>query len=351
MPQAPGENPEQWLSIKLQNYYPNPPQEALEALAQAVTSGHAPEGEPLFDNPFCLDDLLVFDDQTLREIVTSGAPGVQIDDLARSLRDAPALQQRVTAALPWQQRARFQALLRQPASPPAIAAARRRLLDHLFWELTYWKTPELYEELIEGERLHPDLFRRLCPDLCGKIILDAGAGSGRATFACLHQGARHVYAVEPSPGLLRLLEDKAARSGAYQITPLRGRFDALPLDEQSVDTSLACSAFTAEPDQGGEAGLAELKRVTRRGGKIILIWPRPADFRWLAAHGFHYVALPMPEEPRVRFRSWDSAWRVARRFYARRPAVTSHLLHARRPEIPCSLIGANPPHDYCWLSV
>ncbi|HEU5367906.1 MAG TPA: methyltransferase domain-containing protein [Ktedonobacterales bacterium] len=349
---AAGENADNWLETKLERYYPEPQPEAIEELVEAVTSEHAPAGEAWFENPFSLEDLLIFDDETLRDLLASDTPGLGLDDLARSLHDAPApLVERVTRALPKRERARFQALRQQPAPPQAVKVARRRLLDHLFWELTYWKTPDLYEELTEGERLHPDLFRQLRPDLRDNIVLDAGAGSGRATFECLRQGARLVYAVEPSPGLLRLLKNKLARSGVRQIIPLRGRFDALPLDDQSVDTALSCSAFTAEEGQGGEAGLAELKRVTRRGGKIILIWPRPEDYHWLAAHGFQYVALPMPEEPRVRYRSWRSAWRVARRFHARNRALARHLLRSREPEVPYSLLGPNPPHDYCWLAV
>ncbi len=345
---------EQWLETKLQNFYPDPQPEAIEALAETVASEQAPAGESPPDNPFALDDLLIFDEQTLRDLLSSEAPGLGLDDLARGLRDAPApLVERVMRALPRREQARFQAVRQQPVSEQAMETARRQMLDHLFWELTYWKTPDLYEELTEGERLHPDLFRQLRPDLRGKIVLDAGAGSGRATLECLRQGARQVYAVEPSPGLLRLLERKLAQygAGAQQITPLRGRFDALPLDDQSVDTSLACSAFTAEQEQGGEAGLAELQRVTRRGGKIIVIWPRPEDYHWLAEHGFHYAALPLREEPRVRYRSWRSALRVARRFHARNQAVTRHLLRARQPEVPFSLLGPNPPHDYCWREV
>ncbi len=343
---------ENWLKTKLQCYAPQPAQDAVEKLTEAVRLEQTPEGDPPFENPFGLADLLAFDDQALGDIVTSDEPGTTVDDLARSLRDAPApLVERVTQALPRRRQARLRERLRRAAPPREVAAARRQLLDHLFWELTYWKTPELYEELTEGERLHPDLFRQLRPDLRGKVVLDAGAGSGRATFASLRVGAQHVYAVEPSPGLLHLLEEKLARAGAQAITPLRGRFDALPLDDQSVDTALSCSAFTAEPDEGGETGLAELTRVTRRGGKILLIWPRPQDYRWLADHGFHYAALPMPEEFAVRFRSLSSALRVARRFYARDPAVTRRLLRTREPAVPFSLLNANPPHDYCWLQV
>lgn len=342
---------ERWLSTKLRNFYPSPGSETVQALTQAVQEEHGPEQAPLFDNPFQIEDLLVFDDETLRDLLAHELAGLTQTDLALSLQGASArLVERISHALPHQERARFQAALRRTITREEAEAARRRLLDALFWELTYWKTPDLYEELTEGERIHPGIFRQLAPDLRGRQVLDAGAGSGRATFECLRQGAQRVYAVEPSPGLLRLLEGKLARYPARQrITPIQGRFDALPLGEASVDLSLACSAFTVE--QGGEPGLAELKRVTRPGGKVVFIWPRPEDYHWLAARGFQYAALPMPEEPRVSFHSLSSALRAARRFYARQPAVQRYLLRSRRPDVPFSVLGPNPPHDYCWLRV
>ncbi len=311
------------------------------------------ENAPQFANPFHLEDLLVFDEATLRNMLATGAYGLTRRNLAQSLHSAPkAVVQRLLCAMPRRERRRFLAELRQPLAPEEEAAARRHLLDTLFWELTYWKTPELYEELTEGERLHPDIFRQFAADLRGKIVLDAGAGSGRATFECLRQGAAKVYAVEPSPGLLHLLEQKLTGQPArQQVVPLRGRFDALPLPDNSVDTTLSASAFTAEPAQGGEPGLAELQRVTRPGGKIVLIWPRVEDYAWLVEHGFQCVSLPIPQEMRVRFRSLGSALRVARRFYARNPAVRRYLLRTRQPEVPFSVLGTTPPHEYCWLRV
>lgn len=342
---------ERWLSAKLRNFYPRPNPETVRALTLAVHEEHGPAREPLFENPFQIEDLLVFDDETLSDLLAHELASLLAADLACSLHGASArLVEHISHALPHQERGCFRAALCRNVTPAETEAARWRLLDALFWELTYWKTPDLYEELTSGERIHPGIFRRLAPDLRGKRILDAGAGSGRATFECLRRGAQHLYAVEPSPGLLRLLEEKLAYHPARQrITPIQGRFDALPLADQSVDLSLACSAFTVE--QGGEPGLAELKRVTRPGGKIVFIWPRPEEYHWLAARSFHYEALPMPEEPRVRFQSLSSALRAARRFYARQPAVQHYLSRSRRPDVPFSILTPNPPHDYCWLRV
>ena len=309
--------------------------------------------QPLFDNPFVMDDLLVFDHSTLGQLLDLQAFGLQPSDLALSLHgNTGPLSQRITESLSEEARLQFNQILNRPASVREVEAARRKVLDSLFWELTYWKTPDLYEELTEGEKLHPGIFKQLEPVLKNKTVLDAGAGSGRASFECVSQGAGQVYAVEPSPGLLNILKRKAQQqSNPASIVPLQGRFERIPLEDNSVDVALSCSAFTADPGQGGLPGLAELKRVTKSGGQIIIIWPRQEDRAWLRQQGFNYKSLPMEQEMRVRFRSLESAVRCAKRFYAHNRAVMSHLIKSRRPEVPFSVLGFNPPHEYCWLKV
>lgn len=343
-----------WLRAKLRAYDPRYRRRTLRPLARAVR-GDAPlsSAAPLFANPFTPADLLAFDTPQLSELLRTHAAHTMTETLAVALAgERHDVIDHVLSALLDADRERLRSSLARPTSRRRAAAARRALMDALFWELTYWRTPDLYEELIAGERLHPGIFRCLSPLLRDAEVLDAGAGSGRATLDCLCHGARHVYAVEPSPGLLRILARKAAaHPAAARLTPLRGRFDDIPLADNSVDLALACSAFTADPSAGGDSGLAELRRITRPGGRIVIIWPRPEDFRWLAARGFHYVALPIAPDFGVCYPSFDAAWRVARRFYARNRALLSYLARRRTSTIPFSLIGPNPPHDYCWLQV
>ncbi len=306
-----------------------------------------------FENPFCIEDLEIFDDETLRVLLSVCGFGLTVEKLARSLHGVnEGLIQRIERNLLPSQRSDFLHELHRLIPEALVEADRRNVLDVLFWELTYWKTPDLYEELIEGEQLHPGIFQQLEPDIHNKIVLDAGAGSGRATFECVHYGARKVYAIEPSPGLLRVLQQKMlCHTEPCRVMPLKGRFDKLPLADDSVDTALSCSAFTSDPVQGGEPGLAELRRVIKSGGKLIIIWPRTQDHDWLAERGFHYVALPVHEEMRIRFRTLWSALRCVRRFYANNSNVVDYIVRERKPEIPFSMIGLNPPCDYCWLRV
>ena len=333
-------------------YQPYLPSHMLTNVNDKRKTQHAQNGT-LFENPFSIEDLAIFDDATMQRLLSEGGFGIELDDMASSLHGASrSLIRRVRKHVPRSSRSSFVRELRKHLSKDEVKAARRRVLDALFWELTYWKTPELYEELTEGEQLHPGIFQQLRPDLHRKVVLDAGAGSGRASFECLRCGARLIYAVEPSPGLLHILEQKLAHQPmTSRIIACRGRFDRIPLADNSVDVALSCSAFTAEPEQGGEPGLAELKRVTKPGGKIVLIWPRIEDYDWLAAHGFHYVALPVQHEMRVRFRSLSSALRCARRFYAHNRAVANYIMRRHKPEVPFSVLGLNPPCDYCWLTV
>jgi ubiquinone/menaquinone biosynthesis C-methylase UbiE len=251
-----------------------------------------------------------------------------------------------------EQYAAFHRELNVPLTMEQIVAARKQVLDGLFWELTYWKTPDLYEELVEGEVLHPGIFQHIVPEIQSNVVLDVGAGSGRATFECLRYGAKKVYAVEPSPGLLRILKRKSSqRHETQRVTPLEGRFDAVPLPDNSVDVAISCSAFTALPEQGGESGLVELQRVTKLHGKIIVIWPRSEDRKWLESHGFSYVSLPMQQEMSVHFRSLSTALECAHRFYAHNSAVLHYLYSQHKTDVPFSIIGMNPPHEYCWRTV
>lgn len=308
---------------------------------------------PLFENPFQMEDLLVFDDETMQRILRCDSFGLSIERLAIALHSvSDVLVNRIEHNVPLAQASRFRQELQRTCSQGQIEDAQREVLDSLFWELTYWKTPELYNELTEGEHLHPGIFLQLEPDIRDKSVLDIGAGSGRASFECLRYGARLVYAVEPSPGLLRILRKRlASNADSNRLVLLHGSFDELPLEKESVDVALSCSAFTAEPAEGGEAGLAEMRRVTKPGGKVVIIWPRVEDYDWLARHGFQHVTLPVRQEMCVYFRSIASALRCARRFYARNEQVARYIQERQQPEVPFAVLGLNPPCDYCWLTV
>ncbi len=212
-------------------------------------------------------------------------------------------------------------------------------LERLAWEIVYWRFPYLYDALTQGEEIHPGLVP-MC-QVEGKTVLDAGAGAGRLSLLCAPK-ARRVVALEPSVRLRRLLVQKVRRLGITNIDVMPGWFDEIPLPAESIDVTVSLSAFGPDEAHGGERGLRELHRVTRRGGRLMFLWPE--DPQWFLQRGYRYARFE--GSLAVRFRSLATARRVARIFYP--PGVLAHLEEHQRPEIPFPLLGVNPPCDACW---
>ncbi|MFI5272319.1 MAG: class I SAM-dependent methyltransferase [Ktedonobacterales bacterium] len=345
----------QWLEQKLAAYYPDPEPEAI-ALVTALVAGRPDDAalaasESPYNNPFTLDDLMVFDSDTLTSMLRCGAFGLHAHDYAAGLYGGPVwVIERLARSMPMGMRVAFREEL--AALHRVDPQARRRVLDAFFWDLIYWHCPGWCEDLTCGELPVPGLFARAAPDIRGRTVLEIGAGTGRATLACLEQNPRHIYAVEPAPPMRHMLQRKLRERGMRdRVTVLPGRFDAVPLPDSFVDVVFAYSAFTSDPAHGGKPGFDEMQRVTRSGGAMLIFWPPLLEYQWLADLGFEYIPTPMDHEPYIHFGSLACALRCARRFYANNVALQRYLQETQRPDIPFWLAGFAPPHDYCRLVV
>ena len=151
-----------------------------------------------------------------------------------------------------------------------------------------WRSPEVYE--IENRAVDPDGFieramQRLHP-MDDATVLDVGCGSGfhLPRFA---DHAAHVIGVEPHDPLLRLARRRVRKLPAAQrnrIDVRMGLAQQLPLPDASVDVMHARWAYFFGP--GCEPGLAELRRVIRRGGTAFVIdndATRSTFGRWFTA--------------------------------------------------------------------
>ena len=206
----------------------------------------------------------------------------------------------------------------------------------LAWELLYRLEPELYDRLASAERLHPGVLGWLPRDV--DRIAEVGAGTGRLTMELIEHG-QHVVAVEPALPMRRILRRKLAAAGhGDRVRVVRGFFDRLPLADDSAGLVVACSAFTPSPGHGGEAGLAEMERVCRPGGWVVIIWPN--HLGWLAARGYRHVSFPGPMS--VEFGSHDEAVELAEIFY---PKAAGEVRRRGRRNVPFAVLGINPPRD------
>ena len=161
-----------------------------------------------------------------------------------------------------------------------------RVVKAMFWPCIYHLEPELWDALAGAEPIHPDVLRQIEVPTTG--VLEIGAGSGRLTnFLAQHAG--RVLAVEPSIGLGRLLRH---RLPGVQV--VAGWADALPVPDHTFDLAGACGSLGPDP-----AMLAEVVRVTRPGGRILLISPEHPE--WFQARGWHRISHhgrpPPPHAP------------------------------------------------------
>jgi len=209
----------------------------------------------------------------------------------------------------------------------------------LAWELLYRIEPELYDRLARAERIHPGVVAWL-PVGLGQIV-EVGAGTGRLTLELIGR-ARRVVAVEPALQLRRVLQAKLAAAGhAGRVRVIHGFFDQLPLPDDFADLVVACSAFTPSPEHGGDAGLAEMERVCKPGGRVAIIWPN--NLEWLAARGYGYVSFPGPMF--VECGSVSEAADLAEIFY---PQAAQEVRTRGWRRIPFEVLDINPPRDLAF---
>src|SRR5262245_57678844 len=179
----------------------------------------------------------------------------------------------------------------------------------LAWELLYRLEPALYDRLATAERLHPGVIDWL-PKGVDRIV-EVGAGTGRLTLELVHR-AREVVAIEPAAPLRAILRQKLSRADhgdRVRVTP--GFFDDLPLADDWSDLVVTCSALTPAAGHGGDAGLAEMERVCRPGGSVVIVWPN--NLGWLADRGYGYVSFA--GEMLVEFVSREEADELTEIFY------------------------------------
>ena len=103
-------------------------------------------------------------------------------------------------------------------------------------------------------------------DWSGRTVLDVGCGTGFHLPRFAGRAAR-VTGVEPHPDLAALARRRTRRLA--NVTVSQGTAQALPVPDASVDVVHARWAYFFGP--GCEPGLAELRRVVRRGGTAFVI--------------------------------------------------------------------------------
>jgi malonyl-CoA O-methyltransferase len=180
---------------------------------------------------------------------------------------------------------------------------------YALWAATY--PPHAHNPLMLAEER---AMLALLGDLRGCLVLDAGCGSGRYLAHAHQRDARGVVGVDLSAEMLKAasaLDDARSSAGDVRTRLLRGSLDALPIRDGWADVTICGLTIGHLADL--RAPLAELRRVTRRGGRLL-------------CSDFHPIGHAL---------GWRREFRVGDRRFAVRhtPHLYSHWQHA------CTALG------------
>jgi len=152
-------------------------------------------------------------------------------------------------------------------------------MDHYQQIYSQRDTARRYEQLVAREDTHGNLFSALVEiaGLDGQRVVDMGAGTGRMTRT-VGVMARHVYAFDQAAAMLDIAADTLTTTGLQNWLLAVASNHALPLPDACADTTLEGWSFGHTVGWNREAWhepmtamLAEMQRVTRTGGTMILI--------------------------------------------------------------------------------
>lgn len=107
----------------------------------------------------------------------------------------------------------------------------------------------------------------------GDHVLDVGCGTGEVTLlAKTRAGDGAVYGIDPAPEMIAVARNKATRKG-LEVDFRVGVIEDLPFPDSSLDVVTSSLMMHHLPDDLKVPGLAEVYRVLRPGGRLLV-----ADF-------------------------------------------------------------------------
>jgi ubiquinone/menaquinone biosynthesis C-methylase UbiE len=148
-----------------------------------------------------------------------------------------------------------------------VSASRRRSTSNVTWDgrVEEW-------EAVSSTPVFQQLARRVLAEAAPAAddhVLDLGAGTGLLTLA-LAPVVKSVIAIDASVGMLGRLEARARQLEFLNVAAIESDLRDLPLPDESISLAVSSYAFHHLDGPGKELALAEVRRVLRPGGRVVI---------------------------------------------------------------------------------
>jgi SAM-dependent methyltransferase len=150
-------------------------------------------------------------------------------------------------------------------------------------------TADTEANLLNGYYERPAILA-LAGDVAGRRILDAGCGSGPA-FAALRDRGATVTGIDASVGMLALARQRLGADADLRVADLAG---PLPFPDGAFDDVIASLVLHYLQDWGPT--LAELRRVLRPGGRLIMSVNHPLIFKLIRPEADYFATSRWSDE-------------------------------------------------------
>ncbi|WP_280467126.1 class I SAM-dependent methyltransferase [Nocardia cyriacigeorgica] len=176
-----------------------------------------------------------------------------------------------------------------PATPESSAGAVDAPVENDYDSFAEGYTAETENNLINGYYARPAVVA-LAGDVAGRRILDAGCGSGPISAALRDRGAI-VTGFDSSAKMVELARRRLGPAADLHVADIAGR---LPFPDRAFDDVIASLVLHYLEDW--VAPLAELRRVLKPGGRLIVAVNHPFVFKLCYPEADYFATVKHSEE-------------------------------------------------------